>query len=156
MTPTQVNKEINIKAPASRVWKVLTDAACMSQWLSDSALEIKSDWKIGSTITFSGKLNGIVHNDRGTILELDPEKILRYNYWTRISRLPDEAQNRTIICFELSPSHTGTLLKLTHSNLVALAAYEHANFYWNATQDMIRIMAETNNQHLTAEDLTLV
>src|SRR5579859_2325604 len=27
----------------------------------------------------------------------------------------------------------GTLLALTHSNLVTLPIYQHANFYWNAT-----------------------
>lgn len=142
--PQTVSKSIDIQAPATRIWEVLTHPVYMSQWLSDSALEIKSDWKIGSSIIFSGKWHGVVFEDRGTILELEPEKTLRYNHWTRISRLADTPENRSVMCFELKPAGMQTLLELTHSNLHALAAYEHARFYWNVTLELIRQMAEGN------------
>ncbi|MES2680814.1 MAG: SRPBCC domain-containing protein [Bacteroidota bacterium] len=138
---TIVHKSIDIATSASKVWEALTDPALLKLWMADGEIAVSSDWKTGSDIVIKGNVNG-KHEYRGTILEAKPGVLLRYNSWTRISRLPDQPENYSVVEFRLSPVETGTRLELTHSNLIAEAAFEHSNFYWGIALEVIKSTLE--------------
>ena len=50
----KVSRDIN--APVSKVWQALTDPALIKQYLFGT--ETKSDWKKGSSITYTGVWEG--------------------------------------------------------------------------------------------------
>jgi len=140
--PKTVEKQILIQAPASAVWEVLTRADKMQEWLSDLRVEVVSDWEKGSPILFNSRMHGKSQTDKGIILDLQPNKLFSYSLWTPISRVPDIPENYSIITFELEPQENGTLLRLSHSQLTALASFEHSNYYWGITLTVIKKMVE--------------
>jgi len=136
-----ITKTINIKATPSEIWNALTKPDMIKQWMSDAETEIISDWKTGSPIIFKMNLNG-KHEYKGKILQWDPGKIFQYSSWSKISRLPDKPENYTLIEFRLTPMENRTSLSITHSNLIAKAAVEHSNYYWNIALELIRRLIE--------------
>jgi uncharacterized protein YndB with AHSA1/START domain len=140
VTPT-VSKEIHINAPASKVWTVLTNPDFIPVWMSESELKITSAWVVGGSLIFESNVNG-KHEYKGVILQMEPEKVFRYSSWSKISRLPDVPENYSVIEFSLTAHENQTKLSLTHRNLIAKAAVEHADFYWNGTLEIIRQLCE--------------
>ena len=65
---------IIVHAPAAKVWEALTNPAMIKQYLFGT--EAISDWKVGSPITYKGEWQGKQYEDKGTIVELEPEKRL--------------------------------------------------------------------------------
>lgn len=140
-TNTTVRKAIHINASPSKVWTILTNPDFIKVWMSESELKITSDWVVGSILVFESNVNG-KHEYKGVILQMEPEKVFRYSSWSKISRLSDEPENYSVIEFTLTAHENQTQLSLKHSNLIAKAAVEHADFYWNGTLDIIRQLSE--------------
>ena len=55
--------------------------------------EVKTDWKEGSAITFSGAYEGHKYEDKGSIIKNEPNELLQYNYWSGFSGLEDIPEN---------------------------------------------------------------
>ena len=136
-----VNKTISIKAASATIWNALTNPELIKLWMSDAELEIISGWVTGSPIIFKTNLNG-KHEFKGKILQLEPGKVFQYSSWSKISRLPDIPENYSLIEFRLIPTENQTILSVTHSNLIAKAAVEHSNYYWNVALELIRRLVE--------------
>lgn len=139
-------KSIHVKAPVKTVWETLTNPVNMEKWLSDPALSVKSEWKIGSEITFSGKWHGVVLKDKGTLLAFEPYSLFSYNYWSSLSHLPDTLNNRSVITFRLTDLGDETGLHFSQENLKGEAVVEHVQFYWNVTLGIIGNMAEKKTE----------
>jgi uncharacterized protein YndB with AHSA1/START domain len=141
--PQIVNRTIHINAPPSAVWEALTNPDTWSQWSSPHQTStVTSDYQLGSPITFTGTWDRRKYLDKGVILALDPEKHFSYNMWSKLSRLPDEPENYTLVDFTLTPTPSGTTLTLTHSNFQNYAIYGHANFYWATALHRIKTLLE--------------
>jgi uncharacterized protein YndB with AHSA1/START domain len=138
---TSVSKTIIINAPASKVWDTLTKPKLMKLWMSDGEIEIISDWKIGSPFVIHSNVNG-KHEYKGEILQLELVKVFQYSSWSKISKLPDTSENYSLIEFKLEPYENKTTLSITHNNLIAKAAVEHSNFFWNIALQEIKKMCE--------------
>ena len=141
-TNTVVHKTININAPVAKVWDALTNPTLMKYWLSDNEVIVTSDWKENSPITFKGMWNGSDYTDKGTIFQLIPEKTFSYTYWNKLSQLPDEPTNYTLIKFTLMPKEDHTVLALKQSNFILEATFAHWNYYWNITLDRMKKLIE--------------
>lgn len=73
-----VKKKIEIKATPDEVWDALTNPEKTKKYFFKC--KVFSDWKKGSSITFKGKIFFIINFEmRGKILEIEPQKILKYN-----------------------------------------------------------------------------
>jgi uncharacterized protein YndB with AHSA1/START domain len=138
MTPFIV-KTVNIKASPSIIWNTLTNIKLMKQWMGEPELELEiiTDWKIGNPITIKG-FHHVKFENKGTILQFEPNKILKYDYLSSISKLPDKSENHTVIEFRLVPSENQTLLTLTISNFPTESIFKHVDFYWNTTIGIIK------------------
>jgi uncharacterized protein YndB with AHSA1/START domain len=133
-------KKININASTSRVWDALTNPGIIKQWLFGT--NVITDWKVGSPILFTGNWQGTEYKDKGTILQIEKEKIFQYNYWSGFSGLTDSIENYSVIGFELTPLASGTQLILTQSNFPSEAAYEHTEKNWEATLQSMKNIIE--------------
>lgn len=78
---------IDINAPVSEVWKALIDPGQIKEYLFGT--EAISDWKKGSSITYKGEWEGKKYEDRGTIIDIVPEKLLHTTYWSSIGGKED-------------------------------------------------------------------
>ena len=137
-----VNKTIRINAPTSKVWDALTNPGLMKKWMSETEINIFTDWKVGNPFVIRGRLHGINFENRGTVLQFEPEKILQYNHLSSLSRLPDQLQNYSILEFRLAPIDAGTSLTFTASNFPTESIYKHFAFYWNVTLEILKRMIE--------------
>ena len=139
-----IEKSIEINASTSSVWETITNPDQIRLWMSDSEINVESDFKVGSPIVFSGKLHGLKFRDEGTILKFEPETVFSYSHLSHISKLPLTPENSSVIEFRLESKETHTLLTVHQSNFVAKASYEHWNFYWNVTLGILKKVIESN------------
>lgn len=153
MSALLVNKAIEISAPASRVWDTVTKPDLIKKWLSDDAMDVISDWNVGGPIVFTGVWHGYKIKDEGEILAIDPEKLLRYSYWSKSSRLPNNSENNSIIAFTLRSHGSTTLLRVTHSNILLETMYGHANFYWTSAIIRIKKLVEGSTKQTYFQQL---
>jgi uncharacterized protein YndB with AHSA1/START domain len=103
-----------IDAPAPAVWDALTHPELVKQWMHGT--QVKSDWKKGSPITWSGEWKGQSYVDKGVILEIDPGKRVSYTHWSPMGGSEDKPENYHTVTFELTGKDGKTLLALTQSN----------------------------------------
>ena len=77
--PEQIRTEIEINAPALRVWEILTDFASYPQW-NPFILEVKGVVSPGATVPYRFEFprGGLRIWARAKILKFEPEKELRW------------------------------------------------------------------------------
>src|SRR5687768_17235042 len=81
-----MNKSVRIHAPAVQVWHVLTTPALMKKWMmSDIEIDIITDWNVGSPVVIRGHMNGKDFENKGTVLQFEPEKTLQYSHLSSLS-----------------------------------------------------------------------
>lgn len=136
------SKTVNINARPSEVWKALTDQGMMRAWMSDSPIDITTNWKVGSPITIQGDLYKKRFENKGVVLQFEPEQVLQYSHLSSLSRLPDELENYSVITFSLTPVEDQTTLTLTLSNFPTETIYKHLAFYWSVTLELIKSFIE--------------
>jgi uncharacterized protein YndB with AHSA1/START domain len=93
--------------------------------------QVESDWKVGSPITYKGEWQGKKYEDKGKILELEPNKKLVSTYWSSMSGKPDTPENYQTVAYELSPDGDGTKLTITQDNNATEEGKEHSESNWN-------------------------
>jgi uncharacterized protein YndB with AHSA1/START domain len=135
----QIEKSRDIKANKKEVWNVLTDSNYIKEWLG---VNIETDWKEGSSITFSFSWDGKDFMDKGHVLKLEEPNTFSYDYWSGFSGMPNSPENYSVITFQLSGEHERTTLGLTHSNFSTPTMYEHSEKNWEETLDKIKQLAE--------------
>ena len=136
-----LKKTIRINTPTSEVSKALTTPKLIKEWLFGT--KVISDWKVGSSLLFTGNWQGTDYADKGTILKFDVEKVFQYNYWSGFSGLPDIPENYSVITFELTPIDSATMLTLTHSNFPNEDSYEHTDKNWDMTLELMKKIVES-------------
>lgn len=72
-----VRKSIDIVAEPAKVWEALTNPEITKKYFFKS--KVSSKWKKGSKITFKGRMFFFIKfKMTGEILEIEPEKLLKY------------------------------------------------------------------------------
>ncbi len=138
-----MSKTVHIYASTTQVWHMLTTPELMKKWMmSDIELEIITDWNVGSPMLIRGNLNGKDFENKGTVLQIEPEKTLQYSHLSSLSRLPDRPENYAIVAFRLEPVAGQTILTLTLHNFATESIYQHLAFYWNVTLEVLKQMLE--------------
>ncbi len=105
---------MTIDAPRAKVWDALTDPAKVKQYLHGTKLA--TAWEVGSPITWTGEWKGTSYVDKGTVLEVEPEKRLRYTHWSPLGGSEDKPENYHTVTYELAESGGRTTLTLTQDN----------------------------------------
>lgn len=137
-----VEKSVEIAASKYHVWRALTEPDTIFIWMGGARVE--SSWELGSDITFSGTMPDFnkKYRDRGTVLAVERERFLQYSHWSKMTRLPDLPQNRTIITFILEPMDEQTRLTMHQENFHSEVEYKHANFFWGVALYMMKNLLE--------------
>ena len=119
---------ITIHAPVEAVWRALTDPALVKQYMYGTNLE--TDWKVGSPITWKGEWEGKPYQDKGTVLAVEPRKLLKVTHWSPMGGSEDKPENYHTVIYELAERDGETVLTLKQDN--------------NPTQEAADTMAEKN------------
>jgi uncharacterized protein YndB with AHSA1/START domain len=137
-----LSKTISIRRPPSKVWEALTNLNSMRTWMSESKIEIITDWEVGSPITIQGELSNIPFENKGVVLGFEPESLLRYSHLSSLSMLDDHVKSYSVIEFRLTENNNLTILTFTMSNFPTEIIYKHLAFYWNSTLQILKEFIE--------------
>ncbi|MDB5008444.1 MAG: hypothetical protein JWQ84_1793 [Mucilaginibacter sp.] len=122
--------------PIEKVWQGLTDPAMVKQYFFGT--DLKSDWKVGSPITFSGEWEGKTYVDGGVILAIDPPEFLKYSYWSSMSGTEDKPENYNNITYELTEANGKTTLVIIQEGVKSKDAAEHSEQNWKTVFDGLK------------------
>ncbi|MNJ85487.1 hypothetical protein D3C87_29620 [compost metagenome] len=138
-----IKRSILINSPLSKVWEHLTAPELMQQWMGDPEMQIEivTDWKTGKPFVVKGFHHAHFEN-HGKILQLESESIFQYSHLSSLSDLPDEAENYTIITFQLKETNGQTELTVETENFPTESIYKHWEFYWNGTMHLLKDLIE--------------
>ena len=143
-----IKNSIAINAPASRVWNALVDPEQTKKYMF--GCETVSDWKKGSELLWKGIHEGkdIIYV-KGTILDIQPEKILAYTTIDPHSNIDDTAENYLTVTYHLTEENGKTLLTVTQGDYSKVAEGErrYKESYnggegWNPILQEIRKLVE--------------
>jgi uncharacterized protein YndB with AHSA1/START domain len=129
-----------INAPVSKVWEALTDPGLIEQYLYGT--EVTSDWKVGSPITYKGEWQGKAYEDKGEILQIEPDKLLVSTFWSSLAGLPDTPENYKTVRYELSPENGGTRITITQDNNTSQEEADHSEQNWNTVLGKLKELLE--------------
>ncbi len=129
-----------IKASKESVWKALTDPEQIKKYFFGT--ETKSDWKVGSPITFSGVWDGKPYLDKGTILQIEELQILKYNYWSSFSGTEDVPANYANVTYSLEERNGETLFTVTQDSIKNNEAREHSKQNWQMIMNSLKELLE--------------
>jgi len=132
--------EITINAPASKVWEALTSPQMIQQYLFGT--QVTTDWQVGSPITYRGVWQGKPYEDKGTILQVEPEKLLVSTYWSALSGLANLPENYNTVRYELSGAGGATRLTITQDNNATAEDASHSEQNWKMVLDGIKKLLE--------------
>jgi uncharacterized protein YndB with AHSA1/START domain len=119
---------VDIKAPRSDVWRSLTDPERIKEYYLGA--DVQTDWQVGSPITFKGEWDGKSYEDKGEILEVEPEHRLKLTHFSPMSGDEDAPENYHTLVYELDESDGKTHVSLSQDNNKSEEAAEHSRANW--------------------------
>jgi uncharacterized protein YndB with AHSA1/START domain len=140
MTDIIAKVSLEIKAPKSKVWEALTKPEIVKQYFFGTNLI--TDWKVGSKIRWTGEWEGKAYEDKGTVLQYEPEKTLRYNYWSNFSNQPDLPENYQTITYCIKEANGKTILDIIQENCRSEEVRDHSESNWKSVMEEMKKMVE--------------
>ena len=105
---------VTIAAPIGEVWDALTNPEKVKQYMHGTNLS--TDWKEGSPIRWRGEWKGKSYEDKGEVLEVKPQRLLRYTHWSPMGGSEDKPENYHTVTCELAGDDGKTTLTLIQDN----------------------------------------
>ncbi len=129
-----------IHAPVSKVWQALVNPEIIKQYLFNT--EVISDWKEGTPIIYKGEWQGKAFEDKGKILQIEPERLLRSTHWSPLSGVPDTPENYHTVTYTLSGKGDSTEVTITQDNNASEEEKEHSEQNWRTVLVGMRRLLE--------------
>ena len=115
-----VRNTISIHAPIDKVWNALVNPAETKKYMF--GCETVSDWKPGSALLWKGNYEG---KDmvfvKGTIVTIEPGKILAYTTIDPNSTIKDIPENYLTVTYSLTTENEQTILTVTQGDYATVA-----------------------------------
>ena len=131
---------VHIHASISSVWDALTKPEIIKQYFFGT--NTSTDWKAGSPIKFTGEWEGKTYEDKGTILEVEKNKLIKYNYWSSMSGIEDQPENYVIITYQLAGEDGNVHLTVLQENIPDEKMKAHSEENWNTVLQGLKKVVE--------------
>ena len=131
---------VNVHASIANVWDALTRPEIIKQYFFGT--NAITDWKVGSPIKFQGEWEGRSYEDKGTILEIQKNELIRYNYWSSMSGIEDKPENYVIITYLLSGEDENVNLTVLQENIRDEKMKTHSEENWNKVLQGLKKVVE--------------
>jgi uncharacterized protein YndB with AHSA1/START domain len=122
--------EVNIKAPPSRVREALVTPSIIKKYFFGS--DIVTDWAVGSPILYRGEWQGKGYEDKGIVVEVEPERSLVVTRWSPLSGAADAPENYHTVGYTLIPRGKVTLVTIRQDNNASEDEVQHSEKNWAA------------------------
>ena len=119
---------VEVEATAEQVWNALTSPELVSQYMFGA--EVVSDWQVGGPLVYRGEWEGAPFEDKGTILAIEPARLLRATYFSPSSGLPDVPENYSTVTYELAEAGGRIRLAVSQDGNASAEAAAAAEGNW--------------------------
>ena len=119
---------IEISASRRQVWAALTEPEQIKKYMFGS--QVVTDWEQGSPIVWRGEYEGKRYEDRGEILEIEPERRLKVTHFSPLSGREDVPANYHTLAYELEQRGDRTRVSLSQDNNASEEEAEHSKGNW--------------------------
>ncbi|HMJ67548.1 MAG TPA: SRPBCC family protein [Cyclobacteriaceae bacterium] len=133
-------QSITIAAPVSKVWDALTKPEIVKQYFFNTDLE--TTWKKGAPIRWRGEWEGKQYEDRGTVQEIEDNKLIKYTYWSAFSGKPDVPENYHNVIYGFRDMGGNTELTIEQDGLETEDAARHSEQNWGSVMEEMRKLLE--------------
>jgi uncharacterized protein YndB with AHSA1/START domain len=133
--------DVNIHAPASKVWEALITPSLIEKYMFGAKVE--SDWTLGSPISWKGRWQGKPYEDKGRILDIQPEHRLQFSHYSPLTGAPDEPENYHNVTIVLERREGDVHVELSQDNNKTLEAAEHSQRNWATMLDGLKKTVES-------------
>ena len=120
--------ETEINASPAQVWVALTDPKLIRKYMFGS--QVETDWQPGSPIVWKGEYGGKAFEDKGEIVEIEPERRLIVTHFSPLSGLEDVPENYHTLVYELTGIGDSTHVSLSQDGNGSEEEAEHAKGNW--------------------------
>lgn len=138
-----VKRSIEIKAPAKRIWELLTDPGHTVKYMF--GCEVVSDWTIGSPLIWKGAADGVVYV-KGNLVALEKEKLFSFTVFDPNAGIEDTPSNYTTVAMELTSGNGSTTLNVTQGDFTGVVDGQNrflsAEAGWDSVLPRIKELAE--------------
>jgi len=133
-------QSITIAAPRTKVWEALTKPELVKKYFFGTNVE--SSWKKGDPIRFTGEWDGKPYEDKGTILDIEKNKLLKYSYYSSFSGKPDVPENYSNVTYKLTDMGGNTEYVVEQEGLETEDAARHTEQNWAHIMEELRKLLE--------------
>jgi uncharacterized protein YndB with AHSA1/START domain len=131
---------VEIAAPPGEVWTALTDPEQIEKYMFGS--QVMTDWQPGSPIVWKGEYEGKKYEDKGEIVEIEPERRLKVTHFSPLSGEEDIPANYHTVLYELENRGQKTRVSLSQDNNSSEEAAEHSKANWEKMLDGLKEVVE--------------
>lgn len=140
MKTLSIQTSISVKAPVEKVWKTLTDPKAIKKFMFGS--DVRTSWKPGSPIVYTGEYQGKPFEEKGEILEFEPNKLLKTTNFSSMSGQDDKPGNYNTIAYRLKPEGDKTRVTISHSNIKNERGAESSKANWKIVLKTLKRIVE--------------
>ena len=147
----QIVKQVELKAPVSRVWRALSDHKEFGQWFR---VRLDGPFRPGAISTGTMTYPGFEHYPwLATVEQVEPERLLsfRWHHFDEGSGVDIADEPTTLVVFQLEPVAGGTMLTITESGFEALPDHRRAEVMRGNAEGW-NIQAENIAAHVSSSD----
>ncbi len=133
---------ITINATMQKVWDTITKPELVKQWQYGS--DLITNWVVGDDIIFRTEWEGIVFEQWGKILEMQPIKLIKYSLFAPRPDLEDKPENYFIMSYILKKENGQTKLEIIQEDNRAGAVQEKPQGEENPILQSLKKIAESD------------
>jgi uncharacterized protein YndB with AHSA1/START domain len=132
--------QMTIHATPAKVWAALTTPELVKKYMMGA--DVKSDWTVGSPLTYTGEYQGKAFEEKGVIRRIEPEKVLQATHFSTTSGNEDKPENYALVTWELHEDGGDTVVSVSQDGIANAKGVEGSKANWTAVLKGLRETAE--------------
>ncbi|MBN1397417.1 MAG: SRPBCC domain-containing protein [Bacteroidetes bacterium] len=133
-----------INAPSHKVWDALANPEIARQYMFGT--NAIPNWKKVGPIVSDQNSQSTAYRDKGVLLKMEPERFIKYCYYSPLSGLPDKPENYHTVTLELSDAEARTILLLSQDNNPSEQARIHTKNSWGMMLSNLKELLEAQSK----------
>ena len=130
----------SLSATKSKVWEALITPSAIKEYMFGT--DVETDWKKGGKISWKGEFKGKKYEDKGEILNIEPEKTLQYSHFSPLSGKDDKPENYHTVTINLSGNGNKTEVELLQDNNADEKSREESAKNWGTMLEGLKKYVE--------------
>ena len=114
----------------------------------------KTGWQAGDPIEIEAMIGSKRYRDKGQIVQVQPQRLLQYTYWSSVSGLPDRPESYSTVTMTLEADGAKTILTVEQTvppspvrkgpdwEIGEESGAKHVAFYWRMTLPALKRVVE--------------